>query len=536
MRFSRAFEAAVLLLALPALLAAVCVGAEKPDRTTGGGKTPLVYWIPIKDGPQVARGMIDPWMSFFVSRNVRAAQEMKADAIVFAIKSGGGRVDSSMEIAATIRSVKETPTVGYVIDHAFSGAAYVALACEKLYMEPGARMGAAQMVILDPQEGPRPVGEKGDSPNRANFRALAQERGRNHALAEAMADPDKVVLRLEVDAEETFVLEVELSEFERRMTKEGKTVTILDTVIPKGEMLTMTAVDAVERYRFIDGIAEDREALLEAMGLPGARIAENEASWPEEIARFLGGMWMSGLLLSVAMLGLMMELWAPGKGIGGLIFLFGMGLFFWSHFLAGQASTAEIVLFLLGVALLALEAFVIPGFGVAGFTGIGLVVASLVLSFVPGSITSPGIEGLGFPWAALRGAFLTVLAAFGVGVVGLVVLARYVPRAPLFRRLVLAEASGPGTAETGGARAGGLEALVGKRGSAETDLRPAGTVEIEGARVDAVTDAEYLSRGDAVEVLQVSGNRVVVAPARTGGRASEPKGVQGGGTDEEGSA
>jgi len=476
-----------------------------------------VWWIPIEDGPQVARGMIDPWLSFFVARHAKAAKDAGASAIVLAIRSNGGSVDSSMEISYTLRRAAPTPTIAFVVDRAFSGAAYIALSCDRIYMEAGSRMGAAQVVMLDPTGGMKPVGEKGDSPMRSSFRALAQEKGRNPALAEAMVDPDKVVLRVDVSGEETFVLEDELAEFEREMERAGRKVRVLDTVVQAGELLTMTAKDALERFRFIDGVVRDRAELLALLGKSESDVVEVRTSWPQEVARFLGGMAVSGILISIAMLGLMMELWAPGKGIGGLVFLFAMGLFFWAHILGGQAGAVEVVLFLLGVVLLGIEAFVIPGFGVVGFTGIGLVVVSLILSFLPGSSLTGAGEGIPFPWESLRGALFTVFAALGATGVVVMIVARHLPRVPVFKRLVL---EAPGPEQGARAAADGFVALVGRRGVAHTDLRPAGKIEIDGRLLDAVTEAEFLPLGEGVEVVEASGLRLVVrrAPPPTPGK------------------
>jgi membrane-bound serine protease (ClpP class) len=203
-----------------------------------------------------------------------------------------------------------------------------------------------------------------------------------------------------------------------------------------------------------------------------------------------------------------------------------MGLFFWSHFLGGQAGAVEIVLFLLGVGLLALEAFLIPGFGVAGFSGIALLLASLVMSFIPDTSSAPGVPGIPFDWGRLQVAIFTVLASFGGSIVGLLILARFIQRAPLFKHLVLAGATaggGPGKTTAEAERSsGGLSGLVGKRGVAATDLRPAGKVEIEGSRMDAVTQAEFIDKGEPVEVTEAAGFRVVVARAGPSGHLVVP--------------
>jgi membrane-bound serine protease (ClpP class) len=364
-----------------------------------------------------------------------------------------------------------------------------------------------------------------------------------------MTDPDVEVLEVEIEGKrrfvrrsvlegaappekETVVTETEGVEISVRKagaeegadyTYQGKPVKVVRVDLPRGKLLTMTADEAHGKYGFIDGVVEDREGLLKEIGYAGARTAVTDVSWPQEIGRFLAGPLVSGLLVSLAMLGLMMEVFSPGKGVGGLIFLFSIGLFFWAHALAGEAGALEIVIFLMGVVLLALEAFVIPGFGVAGISGIGLIVLGLVLSFIPEGAFAPAVEGEGlpFPWDRLGQGLSAVLGALAVAAIGTVVMARYLPSVPLFRKLVLA---GPAPGEGSISAVPGVDysGLVGSTGTAETDLRPVGKVEIAGELYDAVTQAEFLERGEAVVVAEAGGNRLVVA--RAGGARSKEGG------------
>ena len=528
---SLALAAGLVCIVGPGTRGAAAAEGETPA-PSGGGRAPrpaqdapvvslsnggrgLVYFIPIEDGPQVARSMVDPWQSFFVRRNVEAAKEAGADAIVFQITTYGGLVDSAIEITSTITSVKSTPTVAYVVDRAISAGALIAVACDKIYMEVGSQMGSAQAISRDAEGNVRTAEEKIASMMRARFKLLAQQNGRNTALAEAMTDPELTVLRIAVDGKDDFILEKDLNSLQIEMDKQGKRVEVIDTAVRKGELLNMTYKDAFEKFHFIDGVVADRAALLEALGLPGAEIVEPRASWPQGVARFIGGPLISGLLLSVAMLGLLMELYSPGKGIGGLIFLFGMGLFFWSHFLGGQAGGVEIALFLLGVALLALEAFAIPGFGVAGFSGIALIVLGLVMSFMPDVESVPGLEGMPFDWGRLQVALFTVLVSFGGSIVGLLVLARFLPRAPFFRHLMLEGDTGVGgTAQAGVTGSTGTAALagpqVGDGGVTTTDLRPAGKVEIGGERVGRLIDILERPANDVLEIEALDGRSVLV--------------------------
>jgi len=477
-----------------------------------------VFWIPIDDGPEaVPGGMMDKVTVSFVRRQVEKAKEAKASVIVFHIKTFGGDSRAMLYIAKAIREARPIPTVAFVDDQALSAGVLIAIACDKIYMEDLSTMGAAQGIFVSQDGKIQTVPEKFASAFRAFFRAEVERRADKSdfpeavtAIAEAMTDPNVEVLLVEIDGVRRFV---------RRMMLEGteddgyvfggKSVKVLRAAVAKGTLLTMTAKEAYEEYHFIDGVVTGREEVLERIGRRAEPIVVVRKSWPEELARFIAGPVVGGLLVMAASIGIMMLVFTSGKSLGGLILLFAMGLFFWSHMVAGEAGPVEVVLFLMGVALLAVEVFLIPGFGIAGIGGVVLILASLVLAFVPGDLVPPAGGAAPFSWSELRSAMFVVLLAVAAGIAGIVVLARFLPYMPLFGRMVLEtpDASEAAPAQGGAA---GLASLVGARGVCHTDLRPAGKIEIEGEVVDAVSDAEFLARGEAVTVSEVSGNRLVV--------------------------
>ena len=174
----------------------------------------------------------------------------------------------------------------------------------------------------------------------------------------------------------------------------------------------------------------------------------------------------------------------------------------------------EVILFLAGVALLAVEIFLIPGFGVTGIAGIILMIASLVLAFLPGDVM-PETPDAVFPWDAMWQALSVVLLALLGTIVGLFIAARYLPRAPLFNELMTEPPSPEEIQKPLAASGKALDSYVGKTGLATTDLRPAGKIEVESEVLDAVAEGEFIPKGDSVKVCVVSGNRVVVARAPT---------------------
>jgi membrane-bound serine protease (ClpP class) len=207
---------------------------------------------------------------------------------------------------------------------------------------------------------------------------------------------------------------------------------------------------------------------------------------------------VSSLLVTIGMLGILIELRTPGFGFAGGIGVGSLAAFFWGHWLVQLAGWGELLLALGGVALLLVEFFVIPGFGFAGILGILALLAALVMSVV-GSGATPEF----FMLAAGR-IVLSLLAA----VLASFLLLRFMPRTPFGRRLILASGLGSGH-EYGSAPESDLRWL-GKRGRTTSPLRPAGIAEIEGARVDVVSEGELIEPGTPVEVTRVDGNRIVV--------------------------
>jgi membrane-bound serine protease (ClpP class) len=297
---------------------------------------------------------------------------------------------------------------------------------------------------------------------RAEFRAVAQERGLDPRIAEAMVDE-----------------EIEIPGLDR-----------------KGELLTLTSSEA-RKVGYAKGEVADEAALLQAIGLPGAEVVSTEPNWAEQVVRFLTNPLVSPLLLSLGVLGLFLEIKSGAFGLGGLVSLASLGLFFGSSFLLGLAGWEEVLLLGLGLIALAVEAFVLPGFGVAGFLGLGAIGAAMVLALMGGAPSSGDIVQA----FAILGASLAITAA--------VVYAwlRHIPNSNRFGGLFLRNGMAQGE---GYISALPRADLVGKDGVAVTDLRPAGTATIAGERVDVVTEGEYVSQGSAVRVLRSEGYRHIV--------------------------
>jgi membrane-bound serine protease (ClpP class) len=354
------------------------------------------------------------------------------------------------------------PTIAYVNRRAISAGALISLAAQHLVMAPGATIGAATPVQAGGGAA-QPVSEKTVSYVRKEFRATAETRKRPALIAEAMVDPD-VAIR---------------------------------GVIEKGKLLTLTTDEAL-KHKVAEHRADSLEAALERVGITGAELRRVSPNWAENVVRFLTHPVLSSLLVTLGMLGIIIELRTPGFGVAGAVGVGSLAAFFWGHWLVQLAGWGELLLALGGVVLLIVEFFVIPGFGLAGILGILALLAALVMSVV-GSGATPEF----FMLAAGR-----IILSLLVALVASFVLLRFMPRTPFGRRFILDTGLGAGHAY-GSAPENDLRWL-GKRGRTSSPLRPAGIAEIEGARVDVVSDGELIEPGTPVEVTRVDGNRVVV--------------------------
>ncbi len=416
----------------------------------------IVYVAPIE-------GIIDLGLAPFVQRVLDEAAQAGAAAVVLEINTFGGRVDAAVQIRDALLTAR-IRTVAFVNKRAISAGALISLAAETLVMAGGGTIGAATPVQAgQPGSAAQPVSEKTVSYVRKEFRATAESRKRPPLIAEAMVDSD-VAIR---------------------------------GVIEKGKLLTLTTEEAL-KHKVAEFRADTLESALQQLGLGGAQLRRASPNWAENAVRFLTHPVVSSLLITIAMLGIIIEIRTPGFGVPGGLGIASLALFLWGHWLVQLAGWEELLLVVAGIILLALELLVVPGFGVAGVLGIVAILASLVLSLV-----GPGDTATVILMAAGRVVFALLFALLAS-----LVLLRFLPRLPFGRRLILERGL---SAAQGYASAPESDAQwLGKKGRASSPLRPAGIAEIGGERVDVVSDGEMIDAGQLVEVTRVDGNRIVV--------------------------
>jgi len=419
-------------------------------------KTPVVYVAPIE-------GMIDLGLAPFVQRVLTEAADANASAVILEINTFGGRVDAAVVIRDALLNA-EVQTVAFVNKRAISAGALISLAAHKIAMADGGTIGAATPVQMgQPGAGAQPVEEKTVSYVRKEFRATAETRKRPPLIAEAMVDAD---------------------------------VAIPD-VIEKGKLLTLTTDEAL-KLKFADFRAGNIDDILAQLNIAGAEIRRSSQNWAETLVRFLTHPVLSSLLMTVGMLGIILEIRTPGFGVPGAIGITSLALFFWGHWLVQLAGWEELLLFGAGLVLLFLEAFVIPGFGIAGVAGIGALLAGLSLSKIGGGAT----------WEHILTVVSHVVFSLLLAVLASILMLRWLPRLPFGRRLILEAGLGAGQ---GYASAPESDlSWLGKQGMTLSPLRPAGLAEIEDQRIDVVSDGEFIESQAPIIVSRVDGNRIVV--------------------------
>lgn len=407
------------------------------------------------------QGVIELGLAPFIERSIKLAEEAGAAAVILDIETPGGRVDAAQRIVRALQNTK-IPTYAFVNLHAFSAGALIALATDGIYMRKGSVIGAATPITGDGEKAP----EKIVSAMRSEMRALAQARGLDPRVAEGMVDES-----LDIPG-----------------------------IKPKGQLLSLTDQEAI-RLGYARP-AEDWNAVKLALALHERPEEQMRVNWAENLVRFFTHPMVAPMLLSLGFLGLMMEFKLPGFGLPGAAGVICIGLFFGSHYLVGLAGIEEILLLVLGISLIVIEAFVIPGFGLFGIGGILSIMASIYLSLVSSLSTQ---ADFGTAAAILSVVIIVVLVAAWAVV-------RTLPRSGRFSRsgLMLGNAT---SKETGYISSTVRAELVGTTGVALTDLRPAGAAQFGEERLDVVADSEFITAGTPVKVVRSEGYRHIVKAA-----------------------
>lgn len=456
-------------------------------------------------------GTILPRVEAYMDRKLEHARKMNADLVILEIDSPGGVLETTFNIVETLRDLGWADTVAFVPEEALSGAAIIALACDQILMAPTARLGDAGPVFAGPDAVFRHAPEKIRSDLARRVRDLASAHGRPPALAEAMVDRNLVVYRVrhERTGRNTFMSQAEIDSAENPDAWE-RGPPVLES--REGSFLEVNGERAVE-LQLAAATVKDRSELEERFAVANPPLVSLRRNALDIAVDVLNHPLVTGLLLVVGAIALYVELSAPGISVGGLLAGLCFTLFFWSRFLGGTSGWLEIILVIAGIVFLAVELFVLPGFGVAGTVGLMLMAAGIIMASQNHLIprTTRGMHQLGTSLLVLLGSGI-------VSLIGFAVLSRIHGSIPLLNRLVLRapsaaesnQAGAPSTAWADTAPEPRYPAAVGDMGISDSPLRPAGRARFGDAYLDVVTDGSFVDRGQRVRIIQISGNRIVV--------------------------
>lgn len=407
---------------------------------------------------------IDPAMNRRVKVAMEEAERLESDLIFIEMDTYGGAVTDADEIRTRILESK-TPVYVFINKDAASAGALISIACDSIYMAPGASIGAATVVNgVDGAAAP----DKYQSYMRSMMRSTAEAKGRDPKIAEAMVDE-----KIEVEG-----------------------------ISDSGSVITFSVSEAM-KYGFCEGEFGSIEEILQSQGIRNAELIAYEENTVDKIIAFFLSPAISGVLILIIIGGIYFELQTPGIGFPLLAAIIATLLYFIPYYLNGLADNWEILMFVIGVILLAVELFVIPGFGIFGVLGIIMILGGLVLGMLPNQDFNFDFV----PASQLFGALLTVILA-ALASVGLVFwLTPKVNEWGAFRTITLSTTQDRSQGYTSSIYS---ENLKGKIGTVHSRLRPSGKVEIEGEIYDAYSRGEFLEQGEKIMVISTEGTSLRV--------------------------
>ncbi len=450
----------------------ICSLFAEPVNIESGKK--LVYIFPIKEN--IGAGIWRQTIKAFAE-----ADALKADVIVLHMNTYGGTVLDADSMRTKVLNSR-IPVYVFIDNNAASAGALISIACDSIYMREGANMGAATVVNETGQAMP----DKYQSYMRSIMRSTAEAQGkdtvfsgndtlikwrRDPKIAEAMVDPSIYIAG----------------------------------IVDSGKVLTMTPTEAI-KYGFCEGVRKDVREVIEKAGIKNYEIREYKKSGLDSIIGFLVNPIVSGILIMAMIGGIYFELQTPGIGFPIGLAITAAILYFAPLYLEGLAANWEIIIFIVGFILLAVEILIIPGFGVFGISGIILMVSGLILSLLDNVIFDFGNVEPARISAAIGTVMISILLSFFLSIWASSKL--FASRKGIFRNFALhttisTERSYVGVDQDN-------ESLLGKRGIAQTVLRLSGKISVEGTIYDAMSDGSFIEKGERILVIRHEAGQVYV--------------------------
>lgn len=402
---------------------------------------------------------INRWYAAYIKKAIKKAKDEGASLIILELDTPGGLLSSALSIKNYIIE-SDIPVVAYINKNALSAGALISLSCASIYMSDGSIIGAATPVYMKGNTIEK-ASEKEISAMRAAMRSSAERSKKNVLIAEAMVD-------------ETIIL-----------SKRNDGIDLDDKTL-----LTLSVEEAL-KVNIADGKANSIIDIIKLRNLSeNSTIINFEEEKYDYILRFLINPAVLSALISIGIIGAYIELKTPGFGIGGVISIIAFSTFFFAQVFVGESGFLSPAIFFLGLVLLAIEIFVIPGFGITGILGILGIVAGIFMSF--------GINNIAQATSVI---FFSLIA----DIILIVILARFVLKSKSFKNIVALE-----TDTAGYHSSVSYDNLLGREGITDTFFRPSGNIIINDKKYDAITEGEFINKGVKIKVILVEGNKIVI--------------------------
>jgi membrane-bound serine protease (ClpP class) len=396
-----------------------------------------VYVVPIK-------GEINNATFNFVDDQIKKLNEENAAAIIFEIDTYGGLVDAAIKIKDAIIS-SNIPTISFVNNKAISAGVLITVASDYVVMSESSVIGAAETIPND---------EKTLSMWRSVLRDTAQFRGIDPIVIEAMADKD-----------------IEIP-----------------NVIEKGKLLSLTATEAYD-LNITELISSDYNEMLDYFNIDYSNVNMIDENLQIRFSKIISSPIVSAILLTLGFIGLVIEIFTPGFGIGATISLIGFGLYYGGNILAGNSGWTEIIIFVIGLILLGIEALA-PGFGLPGISGIVMIVVGIILA----------MDNVQY---AIMSLSIAIIISTFLGII----LVRKGYNSKLFKRVILDNML---MSNKGYVSSSDRSDLIGKEGRTLTDHRPSGFSIIEDQKYDTISDEGFISKETEIIVSKVEGSKIII--------------------------
>jgi len=460
----------LLLFAIAGMTLTAEIASVTETAKTAETEKPLIYKIDIKKE-------IDKTSQIYLSKGLSEAQRLNADAVLLHLNTFGGLLEAADSMRTAIL-YSPVPVYVFIDNNAASAGALISIACKKIYMRRGASIGAATVVNQTGEALP----DKYQSYMRSMMRATAEAHGRDTIINGA-------------DTAIRWIRDPQIAE---AMVDDRIAI---PNVIDSGKTLTFTSEEALQ-HGYCDGLAESPEDVItKYLHYNEYTISSYEPSWIDNLKGFLMNPVLQSLLIMIIIGGIYFELQTPGVGFPSVAALLAAALYFAPLYLEGMAANWEILIFVVGIILVALEIFVIPGFGVAGVTGTILIIAGLTLAL---------LNNVNFNFEYVNDgeigrSVMVVLIGLTVGFGSMIWLSsRIGAKGGVLQKVALQADLEAATSSPK------LSALVGMEGIAATVLRPSGKVLIDCNLYDAVSESGFIEKGQRIVVVRFENAQVYV--------------------------